>query len=71
LQKKKKKSLYNQILSTILTDFDSFIKINWDTTVDKNSRKMGIGVVIRDGMGEVMVTLLAPKEYTVEVILRR
>ena len=27
---------------------------------------MGIGMVVWDGTGEVMVTLLAPKEYIVE-----
>jgi hypothetical protein len=34
--------------------------------VDKNSRKMGVGVIFKDSMGEVLATLLAPKEYIIE-----
>jgi hypothetical protein len=45
---------------------NGFIKINWDATVDKGRRKMGIGVVVRDGKGEVFVTLVAPKDYIVK-----
>jgi hypothetical protein len=34
-----------------------FVKINWDAHMDKNLMKMGIGVIIRDYMGEVMAIL--------------
>lgn len=45
---------------------NGFVKINWDTVVDKNRRKMYIGVVVRDDMGEVMATLSAPKYHIIE-----
>jgi hypothetical protein len=34
--------------------------------VDKNSRKMGVGIIFKDSIGEVLVTLLASKEYIIE-----
>ncbi|XP_059436480.1 uncharacterized protein LOC132169465 [Corylus avellana] len=42
---------------------DDFVKVNWDAAVDKHKRKMGIGVIVRDSMGEVLTTLSAPKDY--------
>lgn len=33
--------------------------------MDKNNRKMGIGVIVRDSMGEVLATLSAPKEHII------
>ncbi|XP_059446463.1 uncharacterized protein LOC132178010 [Corylus avellana] len=45
---------------------DDFVKVNWDAAVDKHRRKMGIGVIIRDSMGEVLTTLSAPKDYIIE-----
>jgi hypothetical protein len=35
-----------------------------DVVVDKNRIKMGIGVVVRDEMREVLATLLAPRDHT-------
>lgn len=36
------------------------MKVNWDAIVDKNKRKMDIGVIVRDHVGEVLATLMAP-----------
>jgi hypothetical protein len=42
------------------------VKVNWDATMDKNSMKIGMGVIVRDGMGEVLVSgdsVFAKKPY--------
>jgi hypothetical protein len=44
---------------------DSFFKANWDAAVDKDNRKMGIGVIVIDGEGDVLAILLAPKDYII------
>ncbi|XP_035545169.1 uncharacterized protein LOC118348227 [Juglans regia] len=36
---------------------ESFIKANWDATVDQKEKKMRIGVMIRDEEGEVLVVV--------------
>jgi hypothetical protein len=41
---------------------ESFVKVNWNATVDKDNRKMGIGMIIRDYEGKVLATLSAPKK---------
>jgi hypothetical protein len=33
--------------------------------VNKENRKMGIGVIVRDNMGEVFTTLSVPKDYII------
>ena len=45
---------------------NGFVKINWDSAVDNSKRNMGIGVIVRDGKGVVLVTLVALKDYNVE-----
>ena len=45
---------------------NDFVKVNWDVVVDKHRRKMGIGVIVRDGMGEVLATLLSPRDHITE-----
>jgi hypothetical protein len=45
---------------------EDFVKVNWDATVDEHRRKMGIGVIVRDSMGEVLVTLSALKDYIID-----
>jgi hypothetical protein len=37
--------------------------------VDKNNRKMGIGVIVRDHMGEVLATLSAPKPHIIASVV--
>lgn len=44
---------------------DGFVKVNWDVAVHKYNRKMGIGVIVCDNMGEVLATLLDPKAYII------
>ena len=35
--------------------------------MDKNTQKMGIGAIVRDSMGDVLATLLAPKDYIIKL----
>lgn len=34
-------------------------KINWDVAIDKSRKLMGVGVIVRDGVGKVVVALHA------------
>jgi hypothetical protein len=43
------------------------MKINWDATVNKAEGKMGIGVIVRDHVGEVLETLQAPGLYIIDL----
>jgi hypothetical protein len=45
---------------------NGFVKVNWNAIVDKNKRKMGVGVLVRDGMGEALATLSSPRDYITE-----
>lgn len=45
---------------------DDFVQVNWDAAVDKYRRKIGISVIVRDMMGEVLAILLVPKDYIIE-----
>ena len=45
---------------------DDSVKVNCDAAVDKNKWKMGISVIIRDRMGEVLATLSTPKDYIID-----
>ncbi|KAF5468918.1 hypothetical protein F2P56_013026, partial [Juglans regia] len=36
---------------------ESFVKANWDGAVDKERKKVGLGVVIRDEEGEIMAAV--------------
>ncbi|XP_042939495.1 uncharacterized protein LOC122274525 [Carya illinoinensis] len=38
------------------------IKVNWDASINKKDERVGIGVVVRDGRGEVMVSLCYSNE---------
>ncbi|XP_042992245.1 uncharacterized protein LOC122318727 [Carya illinoinensis] len=38
------------------------IKVNWDAGINKKDERVGIGVVVRDGRGEVMVSLCYSNE---------
>jgi hypothetical protein len=40
-----------------------FMKINWDASIDKSKNKMGIGVVVRDFTGKMLVTFCETKPY--------
>lgn len=44
--------------------FDGFIKVK-SGCLDKENRKMGIGVIVRYNMGEVLATLSAAKDYII------
>lgn len=46
-----------------------FVKVNWDAHVDMINRRIGIGVLVRDYIGEVLATLLAKKKYTTDPIV--
>jgi hypothetical protein len=39
--------------------------VNWDAAVDRHKMKMGIGVIIRDSMDEVLTPLSEPKNYII------
>jgi hypothetical protein len=39
---------------------------NWNTGVDRNRKNFGIGIIVRDSMGEVLATLSKPKDYIIE-----
>ena len=43
----------------------SFFKVNWETAVNKNNKMMGIGVIVRYSMREVLATLSEPKDYII------
>jgi hypothetical protein len=36
---------------------NDFVKVNWDVAMDKNNIKMGMSVIVKNGMREVLVTL--------------
>ena len=36
--------------------------------INKSKRKMGIGVIVRDNMGEVLATLSSPKDNIIEPV---
>jgi hypothetical protein len=46
---------------------NDFVKVNWNAIMDKNSMKMGVGVIARDGMREVLVTLSLPRNHIIEL----
>lgn len=43
--------------------------VNWDASVDKKNRRMGIGVIVCDCKGEVLATLSAPKEGIIDLVI--
>lgn len=43
----------------------NFVKVKWDAAMDKHNCRMGIAIIIRDSMGEVLATLSAPKEFII------
>lgn len=40
-----------------------FVKANWDAVINGKKTMMGIGIVIRDHMGEILACLSAPKSF--------
>lgn len=40
-----------------------WIKINWDVATQKDANKIGIGVVIRDNEGAVLMSVMKPMYY--------
>jgi ribonuclease HI len=38
-------------------------KINWDTSVDRDRCKMGMGLVVRDHAGQLIAALCASKDH--------
>ncbi|XP_042984282.1 uncharacterized protein LOC122313374 [Carya illinoinensis] len=44
---------------------EGVVKVNWDAAYELKNKKMGLGVVIRDGEGEVLVSLCKPSSYSV------
>jgi hypothetical protein len=44
---------------------DGFVKVNWNVALNKNKIKMGIDVIVRDCVDEVLATLLEPKDYII------
>lgn len=49
----------------------SFIKTNWDAALDEENKKMGIGIIIRDREGEILVTLSAHKKFQSKPMLAK
>jgi hypothetical protein len=47
----------------------NFVKVNWEGVVDKENRKMGIRVTIRDYEWEVLATLIAPKQHIIDLVI--
>jgi hypothetical protein len=37
-----------------------YFKVNWDVAISYGEKRMGVGVIIRDGMGHVIVALSQP-----------
>jgi len=45
---------------------NGFFKVNWDAAVDEDNKNMSNGVIVKDSIGEVLATLLVPKDYITE-----
>jgi hypothetical protein len=56
------------IYQNVANKTNSFVKINWDAAVDNSNRKMGIGAIVRDNIGEALATLSASKDYISEPV---
>lgn len=41
---------------------EDYVKVNWDAALNEKENRGGIGVVIRDNHGEVLVSLCGPKK---------
>lgn len=44
---------------------NSMLKVNWDVTTNRGCTRIGIGVIIRDSCGNVLVSLQQPLFYCV------
>lgn len=42
-----------------------FVNVNWDAAVDKDNRRMSIGVIMRDQKGKVLAMLIASKPHII------
>jgi len=66
-KKKKKKNKTKQLASdknsgdSLESPLHGSIKVNWDSAVDRHKMKLGISVVIRNSMGEVLPMLFEAK----------
>jgi hypothetical protein len=40
-----------------------YLKANWDAALDRNGRRMGVGLIVHDHKGRVVVALYAPRLY--------
>lgn len=53
--------------STIIVKWElgptNYIKINWDVTIQKQSNKIGIRIVLRDWEGFVLISVMKPLQY--------
>ena len=45
---------------------NDFVKVNWDVSLDKNSMKIEVGIIVIDGMREVFATLSSSRNHIVE-----
>lgn len=41
---------------------EGFVKVNWDAAMNSEKKRMGLGVVVRDEEGEVLLSLCNPME---------
>lgn len=45
------------------------IKINWNASIEKTRKKMGVGVIARGNEGKVLATMYSSKLYIIDVIV--
>lgn len=48
---------------------ENYLKANWNATLDVKSRKMGIGVIIKNEKGEVIATCCDSRDYVNQLAL--
>lgn len=48
-----------------------FVKANWDAALEKETKKMGIGVIVRDSKGGVFVTFSSPKAFIIDLAVAK
>ncbi|XP_041017938.1 uncharacterized protein LOC121260160 [Juglans microcarpa x Juglans regia] len=46
-----------------------FVKANWDAALNLRTKRMGIGIIVRDEGGEVLVIVCVQKKYVSQVAL--
>jgi len=45
---------------------EDFVKVNSDIIIDRSTRKMSVGVIVRDCKEKVLAILSAPKDYIID-----